>query len=90
VVFHSFIQKIYKMAQIFSALIYGVNGQSSAMQTWGFPSQGVIVRPAPANQVMFGVTMVSVIQMLPAGTKVGENQYSSPTAVATIITAANA
>jgi hypothetical protein len=90
VVFHSFIQKFYKMAQIFAALVYGVNQNQTAMQTWGFPSQGVKIRPAPANQVMFGVTMVSVIEMLPAGTKVGQDQYSSPTAVATLITAANA
>jgi hypothetical protein len=78
------------MAQIFSAIVYGVNGNASGIQTMGFPSAQCIIRPAPANQVWFGVTMVSAIQLLPAGTKVGQDQYLSPTAVATLITAANA
>lgn len=79
------------MAQIVSANIYGLNGNAlSANQTMGFPTQGIIVRSAPASTVMLGVTQLSIIQLLPAGTKVGQDQYFSPTAVATIITAANA
>ena len=78
------------MAQVFSAIVYGVNSYADTMQTMGFPSQHVIIRPAPSGQVMFGVTMASVIQLLPAGTKVGQDQYSSPTAVSVLITAANA
>lgn len=79
------------MAQVVSVNVYGLNTNAfSANQTMGFPTQGIIVRPAPAGQVMMGVTMATVIQLLPAGTKVGQDQYSSPTALATIITACNA
>lgn len=79
------------MAQIVSVNVYGVNTSPfSANATMGFPTQGIIVRPAPANQTMLGVPMLTVIQLLPSGTKVGQDSYSSPTALDTVITACNA
>jgi len=78
------------MAQVVSVLVYGVNDTDLNYPTMGFPTQGIIVRPAPTNKTLKGVAMATVIQILPAGTKVGQDQYFSPTATATVITACNA
>lgn len=83
------------MAQIFSASIYGRNSQpmgTAQGTTMGFPSQGVLIRPAPAgdSSLYNGVQTLSIIQMLPAGTKVSEDQYYAIASVSTLITAANA
>ncbi len=78
------------MANQLSASIYGINGQSVGTDrgvTMGFPSQGVVIRPAPSGTVFNGVTMVTVIQLLPTATKVTQDQYYTPTATATVITA---
>lgn len=79
------------MAQVVSVNVYGTNGAAlGANITMGFPTQGIIVRPAPANSTMMGVAQLTIIQLLPAGTKVGQDQFSSPTALATIISSCNA
>jgi hypothetical protein len=79
------------MAQILSVNVYGANGftlASGTNQTWGFPTQNIIIKPSP-TLTLLGVPMLTVIQMLPAGTKAGQDQFFSPTATATVITAAN-
>ena len=81
------------MAQILSQSIYGYNGTSMGTAqgtTMGFPVQRIVIRPAPAGTVMNGVTMNTIIELLPSATKVGSTQYLSPTATASVITAANA
>lgn len=88
---------------VVTASIYGVNGNDWGNPmgvNMGFPSQSIIVRPVKTNPTdatvtMGGVTMVSIIQVLvPSiaveGSPVGNPQYYSPTAVATIITNSNA
>lgn len=80
------------MAQIVSVNVYGVNGftfNTGVNATMGFPTQGILIRPSP-TLTLLGVPMLTVIQLLPTGTKVGEDQFFSPTATATVITAANA
>jgi hypothetical protein len=65
------------MANVVSVLVYGNNGSAlAASQTMGFPTQNIIVRPAPAGQTLLGVAQLSVIQLLPTGTKVGADHYS--------------
>lgn len=81
------------MSQILSASIYGLNGQSMGTAqgtTLGFPVQGILIRPAPPATVFNGVTCLTIIQMLPAGTKVAQDQYACVTATATVISSANA
>jgi hypothetical protein len=80
------------MAQILSASIYGLNGQSIGTaqgQTLGFPTQGILIRPNTSSATYNGVTCPTIIQLLPAGTKVAQDQYFCVTALATVITAAN-
>lgn len=81
------------MAQVVGILVNGVNETligGAAGQTIGFPTQGIMVRPVtPTGKVISGVTMLTTIQMIPAGTKVGSDQWYSPTATATIISACN-
>lgn len=81
------------MAQQLSASIYGYNGNSMGTATgvtMGFPTQGIVIRPAPAGTVFNGVTMVTIIQLQPTATKVGADQYFTNLATATAITNANA
>lgn len=81
------------MAQQLSASIYGYNSSSMGTAqgtTMSFPTQLITIRPAPAGTVFNGVTMVTAIQLLPTATKVGADLFFTPTAVATVITAANA
>lgn len=79
------------MAQIVSVNVYGSNGYAllGGNQTFGFPVSRIIIRPAQAGLVLNGVAMLTTIQLLPMGTKVGQDQYQSPTALATVISAAN-
>ena len=90
------------MAQVVSVSIYGfgdASGEGRAVSsaygvTMGFPVQGIRVEPvvgiSGSDAVTFNnVTMNSVIQLLPSGLNQKEKRYYSPTAVATIITAAN-
>lgn len=86
------------MAQQFAASIYGIGPNEIGTNngtTMSFPSQGVRIEPASlslaSNNLTFnGVTMVSCIQLLPTGLNVNEKRYYSATAVATLVTAANA
>lgn len=81
------------MAQILSASIYGLNDfdlGTAFGSTMGFPTQGILIRPAKAGTTRNGITMLTIIQMLPAGTKVAQDQYYTNLATATAITNANA
>lgn len=79
------------MATTLSVNVYGVNGTAlAANQTFGFPTANIIIRPAPSGTTMLGVPILTVIQLLPAGTKVGADQYQTPTATATVISSAQA
>ena len=91
------------MAQVVSVRVYGfgdVTGEGRPLSsvsgvTMGFPVQGIRVEPVVgingSDAVTFkGVTMNSVIQLLPAGLNQKEKRYYSPTTVADVITAANA
>lgn len=80
------------MAQILGLSIYGINTQSTGTAqgtTMGFPTQGIVIRPAPAATVFHGITMATVIQLLPTATKVGADQYFTNLATATAITNSN-
>lgn len=79
------------MANLFSANIYGINGQSlPANQTIGLPSAHVVIRPVVGTVTMMGVAQATIIELLPQGTRVGSVTYHSPTDTATVITDASA
>lgn len=81
----------------FLASIYGVNANAFGTaqgRLISFPSTGVIIRPVIAdstfNGTFNGVTMLSIIQLLPSGTVVNQPQYYSPKTVTEINTLQNA
>lgn len=91
------------MAQIVSVSIYGfgdASGEGRALSSvvgvaMGFPVQGIRVEPVVgingSDTLEFhGITMQSVIQLLPSGLNQKEKRYYSPTAVSAVISAANA
>jgi hypothetical protein len=85
------------MAQLFVAPIYGINANSyGTAQGRGiaFPSQGVVVRPVVLDDsfdgTFNGVTVNSVIQLLPSGLSLSQPQYYSNKTVSEIATLANA
>lgn len=81
------------MAQQLIASIYGINGNAigtSAGQPQGFPTQGIRIYPVPSAKTFNGVTMVSVIEVLPTGLNQQGNKHYTAAATATLITAANA
>ena len=87
------------MAQQFSASIYAIGvakvGTAQGV-TMSFPSQGVRIEPASLSlqtaedRSFNGVSVISCIQVLPQGLNVNERRYYSATAIATLVTAANA
>lgn len=89
------------MAQQLAASIYriGVNDLKSnigASATMGvqhsFPTQGIRIYQVPGSTAVVanGVTMNSIIALLPTGLNQPEKQFYSPSSVATLVTAANA
>lgn len=81
------------MAQIFAASIYGRNSNPFGGvqgKIVGFPSASVWITPAPAGLTFNGVTVNSVIQLIPGGTVVNQPSFYSSATVATLISAANA
>lgn len=87
------------MANLFLASIYGLNANAqgtSQGRLMAFPSQGVIVRPvivdSTNNGVYSGVTMNSIIQVLPTGGQsvMAQPQWYSPKTVTEISVLANA
>jgi len=85
------------MAQILSVSVYGRNNQNygtSQGRTIGLPVSRLMIESAPANSVYNGVTTVTQITVLPTGDvypgSPSVSVFFTPTALATVITAANA
>ncbi len=81
------------MALLFQAAIYGTNSNATGGATgqyMAFPSNSVLVRPAIPTQTFSGVTVNSIIQLLPSGTVVNQPQYYSSLSVSAIVSLANA
>lgn len=82
---------------LFVASVYGVNHNAIGTaqgRLMAFPSTGVIVRPVTTDSnfdgTFNGVTMNSIIQLLPGGTQVSQPQYFTPKTVTEIQTLTNA
>lgn len=80
----------------FLVSVYGLNANSYGTaqgRIMSFPSTGVLVRPvitdSTFNGIFNGVTMLSMIQLLPSGTVVNQPQYYSPKTVTEINTLQN-
>ena len=81
------------MAQVFSASIYGANGNDWNKPqgvTMGFASQSVVIRQLDTPTTYSGVSCLTQIQLLPTAPSPIQPVYYCPTAIATVITAANA
>lgn len=87
------------MAQQFSSSIYryktadlmiaqGVPAVQGVLHS--FPSQGVRTRPVHGSVKANGITMNSIISLLPQGLNQAETDFYTPDTVATLVTAANA
>ena len=55
-----------------------------------FPTQGIRIYPVQGTVTANGVTMASIIALLPQGLNQPEKRFYSPSTVATLVTAANA
>jgi len=80
----------------FLVSIYGVNANAAGTaqgRLMSFPSTGVIVRPvitdSSFNGTFNGVTMNSIIQLLPSGTVVNQPQYYTVKTVTEVNTLQN-
>lgn len=87
------------MAQQLSASIYriGPNDLNSAIRTpalmgvtMSFPTEDIRIEAAKLGTTAHGITMNTVIKLLPKGLNQPEKEFYTPTATATVITAANA
>lgn len=58
--------------------------------TQSFPTQGIRIYPVPQATTANNVAMATVIALLPTGLNQTEKLFYTPTATATVITAANA
>lgn len=85
------------MAQQLQASIYGMdNGYNS--YDWnkpmgvlrGFPTQGITMEQLSQPTTYSGVVCNSIITVLASGLNVHGEKYYTPTAIATLITSANA
>lgn len=80
------------MAQMLSVSVYGKNGNGFGSGTSGtivgLPANGVIIEPCTG--VYNGVTVVSKVKFVGDVVNRSTDEYFSATAVATLITAANA
>lgn len=79
------------MAQLVTVRVYRKNADNLG-GIYGvdvaFPSTGIIVEPH--SETISGATMATVIKALPDAAYRQTDKYYSPTAVSTIVTAANA
>lgn len=81
------------MALQLIASIYGANGNDWGAEkgiTMGFPTQNIVIRTLDQPTAYSGVTCLSQIQLLPTAPSTIQPVYYTPTAAATLITAANA
>ena len=79
---------IYRIGQ--NDLKNSSGGAQTAGQTFGFPTQGIRIEAITGTVAANGVTMATVIKLLPTGLNQLTKDYYTPTATATVITAANA
>lgn len=77
------------MAQVISVVVNGTRyNPSGTTTTVGLPITSIQdILPFTGIQPLNGVTILTVIRMKARGTKVTHDNYLSPTATATIITA---
>jgi len=79
------------ISSIYRIGAYDLSNSTGAPATQGvphsFPSAGTIFRPAPAGTVACGVTMNSIIEVLPTGLNQNSKTYYSADSVATLNTA---
>lgn len=84
------------MANHFLASIYRINAQDLNKSTgipatqgipMSFPNQGVLFYPPVGTVVANGVTMASVIEVLPTGLNQPSKKYYTDSSVATLNTA---
>lgn len=87
------------MANQFSASIYRINANDLKVLAGvpavlgvvqSFPSQGVRIYPVQGTVTANGVTMASIIALLPSGLVQPEKLFYSDASVSTLVTAANA
>lgn len=81
------------MALQLSASIYGSDGydwNKSQGVTRGFPTQGITIEALTTPTAYSGVTCLTIISLLPTGLQTNATKFYTPTATATVITAANA
>lgn len=81
------------MAVQLSASIYGADGYDWNRPmgvTRGFPTSNIIIEAISPSVAYSGVQCNTLITVLPTGLETKGNKYYTPTATATVITAANA
>lgn len=81
------------MALQLTASIYGANSNSwnnAQGVTMGFPSNNIVIRALNPPENYSGVSCLTQIQLLPTAPSTIQPVYYTPTATATLITAANA
>lgn len=81
------------MALQVTASIYGANENDwnrAAGVTMGFPTQNIVIRALSPAVTYSGVECNTQIQLLPTAPTAIQPVYYTPTATATLITAANA
>jgi len=81
------------MALQLAASIYGANQQdwnTPLGVSMSFPTQGIVLRTISPAVSYSGVSCLTTIQLLPTAPSPIQPQYYTPTAIATLVTAANA
>jgi hypothetical protein len=81
------------MALQLAASIYGANQQdwnAPLGRSMAFPTQGIVLRNLDQPTTYSGVTCLTAIQLLPTAPSPIQPIYYTPTAIATLVTAANA
>lgn len=58
--------------------------------TMSFPTDQIRIEAAKPGETAIGITMNTIIKLLPEGLNQAEKSFYTPTATATVITAANA
>lgn len=68
----------------------GTGSPATLGVTMSFPTAQIRIEAAKLGTTAMGITMNTVIKLLPEGLNQPEKDYYTPTATATVITAANA
>ncbi len=80
------------LASVYKVVLSSGSGDYNPYQTIAFPATGgaIMVTPAPSGTTSNGVTLNSIITVLPTGLVVPPGKYYSDRTVAQIQTLANA